>query len=101
MRAVAVGRENRKHKKGRFNRPSSPNGCMDEVREFCPGWFQCPGLGSWQMPILVTKIGNAGEEQVVNEVSAEPVESDMSAGHLEKDLQLVIENVVSNLRSDI
>ena len=50
------------------------------------------------MAVLVTKIGNTGKAQVVNEFSPGLVASDMPAGHPEKALQLVIENVVSNIR---
>ena len=52
------------------------------------------------MSVMFTKIGNTGKEQVVNEVSPRLVESHMPAGHPEKDLQLVTENV-PNIRRDI
>lgn len=52
------------------------------------------------MAVLVTKIGNTGKAQVVNDFSP-GLESDMPAGHPEKALQLVIENVVSNIRRDM
>lgn len=43
------------------------------------------------MAVLSAKIGSTGEEQVIHEL----VESGMLAGQPEKDLQLVIEYVMS------
>lgn len=53
------------------------------------------------MAVPFTKIGNTGEEQVGNEFSSGLVESDVPAGHPEKDLQLVTEEILSKIRRDI